>query len=323
MSPRVSVVIPTYRRPQLLDRVLGAIADQSLPSEEFEVVVVDDAANEGTQAQVAAWARRTQVRFRYAPVLGSAHGPAAARNIGWRAARGEIIAFTDDDTVPDRDWLRAGLAAFTPGVSGVGGRIVVPLPPRPTDYERDASHLQEAEFATANCFYRRSVLSVIGGFDERFTAAWREYSDLYLTLLERGLRCIRAPDAVVVHPIRPARWAVSLSQQRKSQFNALLYKKHPRLYRERVEPSQPWRYYATVSSATTALLAGMLGRRASALTAFGFWLGLTGHFCGVRLAGNSRKPRHVAEMALTSAVIPFLSLLWRIRGAIKYRVAFL
>jgi GT2 family glycosyltransferase len=109
-----------------------------------------------------------------------------------RLARGAIIAFTDDDCIPDPGWLSAGASAFAPGVAGVDGTIVVPLPDRPTDYERDAAGLTGAEFATANCFYRREVLAAVGGFDERFTAAWREDSDLFFTLRERGYQLERA-----------------------------------------------------------------------------------------------------------------------------------
>ena len=69
--------------------------------------------------------------------------------------------------------------------------------------------------------------TAIGGFDERFPEAWREDSDLQFTLLEQGYTIKPAPQAVVTHPVRPAPWGVGLKMQRKSQFEALLYKKHP------------------------------------------------------------------------------------------------
>ena len=65
----------------------------------------------------------------------------------------------------------------------------------------------------------------------------------------------RAPQAVVVHPVRPAAWGVSLGQQRKSMFNALLYQKHPQLYRCRIQPGPPWHYYRIAG----ALLGARLG----------------------------------------------------------------
>jgi cellulose synthase/poly-beta-1,6-N-acetylglucosamine synthase-like glycosyltransferase len=66
------------------------------------------------------------------------HGPAAARNRGWRAAEGEIVAFTDDDCVPHVHWLSAGVAAFADDSRGVGPYRHAPAPD-PTDYELDAS----------------------------------------------------------------------------------------------------------------------------------------------------------------------------------------
>jgi cellulose synthase/poly-beta-1,6-N-acetylglucosamine synthase-like glycosyltransferase len=208
-------------------------------------------------------------------------------------------------------------------VAAASGKVVVPLPERPTDYERDAAGLAAAEFVTANCFVRRDVLERVGGFDERYASAWREDSDLQFTLMERGLRIARAPGAVVVHPVRPAPWGVSLRQQRKAQFNALLYRKFPGRYRSRIQPSPPWGYYATVGSlaaAPGALAAGAPVLAASALAA---WAVLTGRFCLRRLRGNTWAPRHVLEMALTSALIPPLSVFWRLYGALRFRVLFL
>ena len=320
--PRVSVVVPTYRRPALLARCLEALAQQDLDASDYEVVVPDDAGTEDAQRVVERAAATARTPVRYVPVEGC-HGPAAARNAGWRAARARIIAFTDDDCIPSAGWLRAGLAAFTPEVTGVQGRLIVPQPPVPTDYEKNAGRLAEGEFVTANCFYRRDALAAVGGFDERFRVAWREDSDLFFTLCERGGTFRRAPDAVVVHPVRPGRFAVSLREQRKSMFNALLYKKHPSLYRRRIQPAPPWRSYATLAAATGALAAASLRQPRWAAASGAVWLALTARFCARRLDGTSRSPRHIAEMVLTSAAIPSLSAFWRLRGALRYRVPFL
>src|SRR4051794_10076678 len=265
-----SVVVPSYRRPDLLDRCLGALAVQDFHPAACEIIVADDAGSEATRRQVDGWAGRTAIAIRYATPAG-AHGPAAARNAGWRAARGRFVAFTDDDCIPDPRWLAEGAAAFEGGAAAVAGRVVVPLPERPTDYERDAAGLEAAEFVTANCLVRRDALEAVGGFDERYAAAWREDSDLQFTLLERGFPIARAPRAVVVHPVRPAPWAVSLRQQRKSLFNALLYKKFPERYRRQIQPSPPWNYYTIVAALGTALVAVVAGWGGIGLAAAGLW----------------------------------------------------
>lgn len=318
MTLRISVVVPTYRRPDLLERCLTELTSQDLDRDSFEIVVADDGPGEKTRGVVDRFSRDG---VRYVPVEDQ-HGPAAARNRAWQAARGEIIAFTDDDTLAAPDWLRRGSEAFRDGVAGVAGRIVVPLPKRPTDFERNMAGLERGEFVTANCFYRRDALEAVGGFDERFTAPWREDADLFFTLLERGYRLEWAPEAVVVHPLRPGSWGVSLRQQAQNAYDALLYKKHPDLYRKRI-PRAGWRYYVIAASAAVAVGATFLGTPHLAVIAAASWGLMTSRFLMQRLSGTSHAPTHVADMLVTSILIPPLAIFWRLRGALRYRVAFL
>lgn len=318
MRPRVSVVVPTYARPMLLRRCLAALARQSLPRSDYEIVVVADGPDPVTRDAVVA----SGCGARYVE-LPARRGPAAARNAGWHAAVAPIVAFTDDDTVPDCDWLAWGLAALADDCAAVTGRVAMPLEGVPSDYERDASQLAEAEFVTANCFVATAALRAVGGFDERFKLPWREDSDLHFALLAQGIEVRREPRALVVHPVRPARWGVSVSQQRKVLFDALLYKKHPRLYRQRVRRWPRVDYYATVAALVTAAAAALAGSPLVAVSAGAVWLALTVLFCARRLRGTRRDPKHFWEMLVTSAVIPPLAVFWRTVGAIRFRVAFL
>jgi len=327
MSLQVSIVVPTYKRADLLKSCLTALLAQNFDPAAYEIIVVDDAGCDATKQLVASLSAcdhtgRRKPGMRYLRVTG-AHGPAAARNLGWRAACGTIIAFTDDDCLPAAGWLRAGLAAFEDGVAAGSGRIVVPMPSQPTDYEQNVGWLGNAEFATANCFCRRDVLVGIGGFDERFTAAWREDSDLHFTLLERAYTIIHAPTAIVTHPVRPGGWGISIKQQRKSRFNALLYKKHPRLYRSHIQPAPPWHYYGIIGALLGALAGMARRRRCMGMSGAIVWALLTGRFCVRRLRRTSHTPSHLAEMIVTSALIPPLAIFWRLCGALRYRVIFL
>lgn len=324
MKPRVSVVVPTYRRPEMLARCLEALLAQDFDAEDYEIIIADDAGSADTWQQVTLIAEKARMRVLYIPVPSAcSHGPAAARNAGWRAACGEIIAFTDDDCIPQKQWLKAGVAAMVDGVAGAAGHLIVPLEGVPTDYEYNAAQLGKNDFVTANCFYRRDALQEVGGFDEHFTVAWREDTDLVFTLLARGAKFTTAQDAVVIHPVRPAQWGISIRQQRKSMFNALLYKKHPALYRQRIQAMPPWRYYIIVSAALLALIGALSGAELLALAALMLWLGLTARFCLQRLRHTSHSPSHIAEMIVTSIVIPPLSIFWRLYGAVKFRVLFL
>jgi glycosyltransferase involved in cell wall biosynthesis len=324
MTVDVSIVVPTYNRPASLERCLEALLQLDYTGFRYEILIIDNAVSAQTRQQVEHWISHcidANTSMQY--LTAARRGPAAARNVGWRQSKGRIIAFTDDDCIPDRCWLQAGLAAFVDAVEAVSGRIVVPLSENPSDYEYNTSHLSKSEFATANCFYLRSTLDRVGGFDERFTAAWREDSDLFFSLLEQKSVCSYAPDAIVLHPIRPSRWGVSIFQQQKSMFNALLYKKHPQLYLQKIQMQPPWHYYSILST-YFLLLYGMLKRsKLQTICGIGLWLGLTSRFCLQRLRVTNHHPNHIAEMAITSVVIPPLSIFWRLWGAIKFRVLFL
>jgi GT2 family glycosyltransferase len=317
----VSVVVPTRGRPSLLACCLDALSRQTLAPDRYEIIIVDDGPSADTRAVVEDYAARMSERglsIHYVPSYGP-HGPAAARNRGWRRALAQVIAFTDDDTQPDRGWLEAGLRAFQPEIQAVSGSIVMPLPDSPTDYELDASGLTRSEFVTANCFCRRSALERLGGFDERFLMAWREDSDFHFRLLRSGARVVKADDAIVVHPVRPAGWGISLRQQKKIMFDALLYRKHPGYYRARVRKSARWDYHIAVLALLTIPLAMAVSMPALALGAAAVWGAITLTLCAKRLRHTSRRFSHVIEMLFTSAVIPPVAVFWRLVGSIKYR----
>jgi glycosyltransferase involved in cell wall biosynthesis len=259
---------------------------------------------------------------KYVPANGK-RGPAAARNCGWRAAEGQIIAFTDDDCIPDPEWLRSGVQAILDGHDGASGKVIVPLPKNPSDYEKDTLGLERSEFITANCFYRRAVLEAVGGFDERFGLAWREDSDLYFTLLKEGYDLVQIDTALVYHPVRPGRWGISIGQQKKAMYNALLYKKHARFYRQKIQSSPPWHYYLALAGLAAAAAGLIVPSMLLSVSGVALWLLVTLVFCALRLHGTSKHPRHIAEMLLTSMVIPPLAIYWRIRGALRFRVFFL
>lgn len=325
-APTISVVMPTFRRPDLLERCLRALMAQSLEPSCVEILVVDDGREDRIRAlvgRIAAEAGAPAIRY-LRPTHG--RGPAAARNAGWRAATAPLVAFTDDDTCPDREWLRHGLTAMQdhPDWVAAAGRVRVPTAAgvAPTDHELMTRGLETAEFVTANAFVRAAALARVDGFDERFLRAWREDSDLQFRLQAIG-DVGRIDAAVVWHPVRPERWGVSLRQQRNVFFDALLYRKHPRLYRQRVRPVPPWDYYTIVALSVAAAAAAAAGSGGAAALLLASALLLMLRIALRRLRRTSRRPTHIAEMLLTSAAIPFLSVYWRLRGALHFRTLFL
>ena len=106
---RVSVVIPTYERAARLPGLVAALEAQSLPLRDFDVIVSDDGSRDDTQAVLADLAARTRLAL-HVVNNPTNRGPGRARNLAWRSSEAPIIAFTDDDCLPDPGWLEAGLA---------------------------------------------------------------------------------------------------------------------------------------------------------------------------------------------------------------------
>lgn len=322
MQIKISVVIPTYKRPQLLFACLSSLISQTFDKSAYEVIVVSDGPDSETELVVKKFAGSgSSFLYLYTP---SKKGPAAARNIGWQSASGKLIAFTDDDCLPDPTWL-SDLWNAHHGEAEIAytGKIKVPLSDRPTDYEMNTANLEKAEFVTANCCCAKEALLRTGGFDERFSMAWREDSDLEFKLLEHHIPIVRLENALVVHPVRKAPWAVSIKEQKKGLFNALLYKKYPDLYREKIQSSPPWNYYLMIVAFTTGVIGVAINKTWIAVFCLIAWLVLLTMFIAKRLSQTSRSWNHVAEMIVTSVFIPFVSVYWQIVGAWKYRVLFL
>ncbi|WP_205589899.1 glycosyltransferase family 2 protein [Mucilaginibacter celer] len=230
---QISIVIPTYKRPQLLSKCLKALQLQLLNKQEFEILVISDGPDQETRAAVSDFNRLLNIRYFGLP---DKKGPAAARNLGWLNAKAAVVAFTDDDCRPDNRWLTAILAEVDPTrAQAFTGRVIVPRGQRPTDYELNTAGLETADFVTANCACTKLALFITGGFDERFSMAWREDSDLEFKLIFHNIDLKKVNQAMVVHPVRRARWGISLKEQKKTLFNALLYQKFPALYRAKIQ----------------------------------------------------------------------------------------
>ncbi len=204
---RFSIIIPTYNRPERLARCLGSVAALDYPREQFEAIVVDDGSDlpldEATQP-VAALMNLTVLRQNNA-------GPASARNFGASIARGELLAFLDDDCAPRRDWLRQmDLAARRdPGcvwggrtINGCRDNIFAETNQRLLDavaawFTRNNSPLQF--FASNNFVVPRTGFHQIGGFDATFPLAGGEDRDFCARWLASGRRLVPAPLACIDH----------------------------------------------------------------------------------------------------------------------------
>jgi len=284
--PTLTVVVCCHNGATKLPIALTSLSRQTLEPDRFEVLVVDDGSSDGTAGVAAEMGARTL------RLLSNA-GLAASRNAGVAAARGEIVAFTDDDCEADPMWLATVLSAFERDrtIDGVGGRVVPqsangfvrrflstnnPLLPLGSELLRSARldfrlrlYIRRAlqghgappttlySVVGANMAFRRRLIVELGGFDEQFRFGSEE-EELCLRAHRRagGARLLYLPDAVVTH------WfdeRVGDSIRRSRAYGrgvARRFLKH--------RDTRPIAYPVPALIATL-LLAGVVGRRARLL----------------------------------------------------------
>ena len=157
----------------------------------------------------------------------------------------------------------------------------------------------------------------------RLSIAWREDSDLEFKLLNMRIPIVKLPEAQVVHPVREAPWGVSIREQKKGVYDALLFKKYPELYRLKIQARPIWNYYIINALWIALFLAIILQQFFLINGCIIVMIWLYGKFIYKRLKPSSKSLSHVLEMLSTSILIPTISVYWRIYGAIKYRVFFI
>ncbi|MGH8007293.1 MAG: glycosyltransferase [Candidatus Binatia bacterium] len=205
--PTFSIIIPTYARPQQLAACLHSLARLDYPRERFEVIVVDDGSESPPEAVVDSCRDQLDVALIRQPHA----GPATARNTGVARAKGELLAFTDDDCAPAPDWLQTLAARFahTPD-RVIGGRTLNALSDNLystasqtlisylyTYYNADPDHARF--FASNNLALSAERFRAVGGFDStviRAAAEDREFCDRWL---HHGYLMTYAPEAIVYH----------------------------------------------------------------------------------------------------------------------------
>ena len=206
LKPYVSVIVPVYNDAQRLRGCLAALRQQTYPCERYEIVVVDNASSEDLRPVVAAF---PGFRFEREDRPGSY----AARNKGIVASKGQILAFTDSDCLPDPGWIEAGVRALEsrPGCGAAGGRIemVARDPMRITLFDLHdlvwgmPQRVYVERFglaATANLFAHRWAFDRVGPFD----ASFKSCGDCEWSFRREaaGIGLVYAEEARICHPTR-------------------------------------------------------------------------------------------------------------------------
>lgn len=220
-APQMSAVICTYRRKEYLEKVVSSLFLQDLLPDQYEVIIVDNASDDGTALLAKALQEKFGPHLRY--VFEGHLGLSYARNAGARASRGDIIVYIDDDAEAHPGWLSALVQAFAndPQVVCVAGRIdLLWEAPRPAwfpesleSYLGSNSALGVEMFELAeghsphggNLAIRASTFAQAGGFDPHFGRVGRKLGTNEELRLMDALRqlgkVVYVPDALVLHHV--------------------------------------------------------------------------------------------------------------------------
>ena len=297
-SPLLTVVIPTYARPKQLTACLAALVGQRLEVP-WEVVVVDDGSPEPLDSIAEAFHERLDLRIER---QGNA-GPARARNRGVAVARGRFIAFTDDDCLPEPDWLGALLRreALAPGamvggttINGLDGELFASASQLIVDlvYDHFNADPSRATFLTSNnILCSRERFETIGGFDVTFPRAGAEDRDFCDRWKTAGWPLIWEPAARIEH-----RHTQSLRKFIDLHFRygrgAYLHHRR-RLERGSGGIGRDIGFHASILPRLRALRGDrrVAGRTLAILAAFGIWQGANAAgFAREALLGSRRPP---------------------------------
>jgi glycosyltransferase involved in cell wall biosynthesis len=221
MSVLISVVVCTFNRSDLLANLLEGLCLQAVEKPEYEIIVVDNNSRDDTRDVVRGFCKAyPNVRYCFE----GRQGLSRARNRGWRKARGEYVAYIDDDCKAPEQWLavaRAVILEKSPGVLG-GPYYAFYNSPKPAwwrDRYRSCEHgerpraLRENEYLSGNnIFFRREILQTLGGFDTRLGMSGGSLAYGEETAL---LRCVRnrMPDELIYYD--PALFVYHLVPVRK------------------------------------------------------------------------------------------------------------
>jgi cellulose synthase/poly-beta-1,6-N-acetylglucosamine synthase-like glycosyltransferase len=303
--PRISVVVPAFQASATIEQCVLALLDQTLPREEYEVIVVDDGSSDDT-------ARRAEKSGARVLQLASNVGPAAARNAGVAVARGEVVVFTDADCEPTPQFLAALTEHLRdPDVGGTKGVYLSKqraLVARFVQYEYESRYRHTArhnalDFVdTYACCFRRADINRIGGFDPKLRIC--EDQDMSFRLAEAGVRVRFAPDARTYHLHCANLWAYMGKKFHIARWKIRVLRRHPRkaLHDSHTPPS------LKVEVATAYAICLALAFRSVLHRRWLTWLPLGAALCTyLPLVAPSvvRNARHDPTLALVAPAISF------------------
>lgn len=226
---KVSVIIPTYKRKDLLKNCLAKLAE--IKRDDFEIIIINDYLQDDLSGIVSDSLIGKVAVFNNQKNL----GPAASRNFGAAQAKGEILAFIDDDVLVLKNWMDVGVAAFSENNKvAVIGKTILPANQFPHPFKHFMINDRPGRYPSCNLWVKKSAFEKVGGFSlDFFNNRWKifhhEDADLCFRLMNLGAIAFNE-ELVVEHPTHSYSWCNPLKSAKKVFFDPLLFKRHPQKY---------------------------------------------------------------------------------------------
>ena len=204
-----SIIIPTLNRKERLRVCLNSIIKLDYPRSKFEIIVVDNGSTDGTSEMVSTEFPEIKI------VVELRKNSCYARNAGWKKAKGQIIAYTDDDCIVDENWLKILSSSFdNKEIGGIGGPLLLLLGPKSVvrkfrdtpfgDFFQGSEKKLTDYLITANLALKSEVFKTCR-FDESLAFTSLEDIDFCRSLKNNNYKLLYVPNAKVYHNIDPKR----------------------------------------------------------------------------------------------------------------------
>ncbi|MBV4356101.1 glycosyltransferase [Pinibacter aurantiacus] len=314
MNICLSIVVPTYQHPAALLQCLKALLSQSFDKHKYEIIVVSDGPDMATHQIVfdliKSIPETTIITFCYMPYK---KGRDAARNLGWQMAKGQLVAFIDDDHIATADWAESFWTEYKKHqhesivfIGNVNTSRISLL---------DTSKNEQQPLSAANCASAKTTLNKIKGFDEDFARSWGDQNALHFKMLTTNVPFIHVDGASSFNAVRDVNWGISILQSKQHIYKSKLFSNSSS------SESIPWANYFIMTILFVFTFVGWAwDLNPFALIALATWFLMVILLTIKRMENIIPSFTNIVEMMATSMFLPFLSIYWSLRGTYKARI---
>lgn len=312
MNICLSIVVPTYQHPVALLLCLKSLLSQSFNKNKYEIIVVSDGPDMATHQIVFDLIKSSPatpvITFCYLPYK---KGRDAARNLGWQMAKGELVAFIDDDHIATMNWAESFWTEYLKHehenivfIGNVSTNRISLL-----NTSKNSSELISA----SNCASAKTTLRKIKGFDEDFSKSWGDQNALHFKMLTSNVPFVQVDAATSFNVTRDVNWGINIKQSKQHIYKSKLFRSS--------SENVPWANYTIMTLLFLFAFAGWIwDLNPFALIALTTWFLMVILLTIKRMENIIPSFTNIVEMMATSMFLPFLSIYWSFRSTYKFRI---